>query len=185
MPSGSVRDQAARRGHDLGQGFLTAEPTLQRPPLPRLGNDVFHHDPPLGSAPAAVIGLGVREQSSHVRSRRPARVVQLGQRQMRQLEARHDECHDYPVDARQIVVRGPVAGARTRSRGRRETRVRGHVARTPDNATPSVRSGVVAMTSDCPAGLIAEERQPSTTSPAWTARMARATVSWFSPTGAT
>jgi hypothetical protein len=27
------------------QGFLTAEPALQRPPLPRLGDGVFHHDP--------------------------------------------------------------------------------------------------------------------------------------------
>lgn len=60
---------------------------------------------------------GVREQSSHVRSRGPTRVVQLGQRLMRQLEAQHDACHDYLVDARQIVVRSgtgltyPVARA--------------------------------------------------------------------------
>ncbi len=40
------------------------------------------------------------------------------------------------------------------------------------------------MTAGGPAGLLAGH-QPSTTSPAWTARMARATVSWFSPTGAT
>lgn len=99
------------------QGFLTAEPVLQRPPLSRSGDGVFHHDPPLGSAAAAVVGLGVRERSSHVRSRGPARVVQLGQRLMQQLEAQHDECHDYLVDARQIVVRSgtgltyPVARA--------------------------------------------------------------------------
>lgn len=54
-PGGPVRDQAAHCGHDLGQGFATADPTLQRPPLLRLGDGVFHHDPPLGLAAAGAV----------------------------------------------------------------------------------------------------------------------------------